>query len=106
MTGVAQHGTLIHAQQQSAKKRPRIARLCPSADDELLPLHDLELSPLCTSTPGAIRGFGSLGNEPFPAMRQGLLIEEASIRRYEFAESKRPASGRADDSFQTRAAGG
>src|SRR5207237_9955582 len=88
MTGIAQHGALIHAQQQSAKKRRRIARLCPSTDDKLLPLHDFELSPLRTSTPGTIGGFGSLGDQPFPAPLQRTWIEDASISRHEFAESK------------------
>ena len=64
---VLQPPAFLHAEQQRPEVLPRLARLGPAADDELLFLLQLDLPPGGRAAPRLVGGRRVLGDQPFPA---------------------------------------
>src|SRR6266849_7851486 len=60
--------------------------LGPAADDEFLLLDDLELAPVRSSLSRPVLGVGVLCDEPFPSVRERLLVQRTTIAANERAQ--------------------
>src|SRR5438093_5615349 len=95
---------LVHAEQERAEVRAHLARLGPSADDELLFVQDLELAPVRGALARLVQRQRVLRDQPFPAALHRLLEQCSSVAAYDVAEEQERRSRTAEHPFERGAA--
>ena len=84
---VLQPPAFLHAEQQRAEVLPRLARLGPAADDELLLLDELDLAPCGGTAARLVRGRRLLGDQSFPAFLDRPFVQRRRIVGHLLAEA-------------------
>lgn len=86
--GPAQVAIVVVADEQSAEVLARLTRLRPSADDELLLLEELFLSPRGCSAAALIDRLSVLRDEPFPSFTVGPIEQRPPVVDDDLAQAK------------------
>ena len=94
---------VVHAEQQRAEARPRLPRLGPPADDELLLVDDFQLTPVRRPLARLVLRIGALGDEAFPAVVERLFVERAAVAALHCADTQQRRAGPAEQPFENRA---
>src|SRR5262249_37524317 len=81
VTDIDELAVFVHAEQQRAEVRPRVARFGPAGDDELLLVLQLELAPCGAATPGFIERAGFFRDQSFPAFFLRARVQLARVAR-------------------------
>src|SRR5207253_2421152 len=94
---------VVHAEQQRPEVRPRLPRLGPPADDELLLVDDFQLTPVRRPLARLVLRIGALGDEAFPAVVERLFVERAAVAALHRAETQQRRAGPSEQPFERRA---
>jgi hypothetical protein len=79
-------GIVVHAHEQRAEIRPRLPRLGPAADDELLFVEEFDLAPVGRALARLVERHRVLRDQPFPFLIDRLPVQRASIAPHDGAE--------------------
>src|SRR5689334_6096374 len=88
--------------EQRAEVRATPATLRPAADYALLPAQHFDLSPRAAATSRFIWRIKLLGDEAFPAVREDVAVERASVARLEVGQTQQRGTGVAEDTLEAR----
>src|SRR4029434_2612589 len=89
LRAVRGRGSIVDAEQERAEVRPRMPRLGPSTDDELLFANDLQLPPVGRALAGLVQRRAVLRDQAFPTMLQRLAVQRAGVAADLPAQSQR-----------------
>src|SRR2546430_1881690 len=104
MSDVDEVLALVHAEQERAEVRARLAWLGPSADDEFLLVDDLDFAPVGRALARFVQRLRVLRDQPFPSALQRLLVERTSVAADDVADAQQRRSRAAEHAFERGAA--
>ncbi len=101
---VRQVAVFVNAEQQRAEILARLARLGPAADDEFLLVYDLQLAPVRRPLARLVERRRVLGDESFPALIEGALVQRAPVAVYHFTDAEQRRARVTERPLECRAA--